>query len=101
MKKVTTIMLAAAASVAFALPAVAAESGIYRTYPAVQPTPETIADLEQASARAQKDALTGNKDNLVFRRKSYDIDQLIARLRSGQAVSSQELDHALAPARVW
>jgi len=100
MRKVTTILLAAAASAAFALPALAASPGIFRS-PAVQPNPETIAELEQASAQAQRDALEGNKDNLEFRRKSYEIDRLIARMESGQPVGRMQVDQALAPTWVW
>jgi hypothetical protein len=103
MKKVKTIALASALTLTFALPAFAASPGISRSYTAtaVQPDPTVIAELEDASQAAQRQALEGNKNNLEFRRKSYEIDQLIQRMKNGQPVTPEELDQALEPARVW
>jgi hypothetical protein len=101
MKKVTTILFAAAATTTFAVSAFAGSVGVSRNYAAPQTDAQTIAELQDASQAAQRDALDGNKNNLEFRRKSYEIDQLIERMKSGQAVDPAELDKALEPARVW
>jgi hypothetical protein len=101
MKKVTTILFAAAVTTTFALPAFAGAVGVTRSSATVQPDQTTIAELEDASQAAQRDALDGNKNNLEFRRKSYEIDQLIERMKSGQPVDPAELDQALAPPTVW
>jgi hypothetical protein len=101
MKKVKTILFASAVTAAFALPAFAAPVGVSRSYSTVQPNQTTIAELQDASDAARREALTGNKNNLEFRRKGYEIDQLIERMKSGQQVGPAELDKALEPARVW
>lgn len=101
MKKVKTILCAAAVTTTFALPAFAASPGVSRTYATTQPDAETIAELQDASLAAHRDALKGNKNNLEFRRKGYEIDQLIERLKSGQQVDPVEIDQALTPASVW
>jgi hypothetical protein len=103
MKRLTTILSATAVIATFALPAFAASPGISRTYntTTVQPDPTVIAELQDASDAAQRQALQGNKNNLEFRRKSYEIDQLIQRMKNGQPVAPSELDQALEPARVW
>ena len=101
MKKVTTIFFAAAVTTTLAVPAFAGAVGVSRGYATVQPDQTTIAQLQDASQKAQRDALDGNKNNLEFRRKSYEIDQLIERMKSGQNVDPAELDKALEPARVW
>ncbi len=101
MKKVTTIFFAAAVTATLAIPAFAGSPGVSRSYTTTQPEQVTIAQLQDASQAAQRDALTGNKNNLEFRRKSYEIDQLIERMKSGQQVDPAELDKAMEPARVW
>ena len=101
MKKVKTILFASAVTAAFALPAFAAPVGVSRSYTTVQADPTVIADLQGASQAAKRDALTGNKNNLEFRRKSYEIDQLVERMKSGQNVDPAELDNALEPVHVW
>ena len=101
MKKITTVFLAAAVTTTFAVPVLAGPVGVSRSYTTVQPDQATIAELENASQAAQREALDGNKNNLEFRRKSYEIDQLVERMKSGQQVDPAELDKALEPARVW
>ena len=101
MNKVTTILFAAAATATFAVPAFAGSVGVSRNYVAPQSDAQTIAQLQDASQAAQRDALNGNKNNLEFRRKSYEIDQLIERMKSGQQVDPAELDKAMEPAHVW
>ena len=101
MKKTTSILSVAAMTITLATPALAASVGISRSYAQPQPNETTIAELQGASDAAKRDALEGNKDNLEFRRKSYQIDQLIERMKSGQHVDPAELDKAMEPAQVW
>ena len=101
MKKVTTILFAAAVTTTFAVPVFAGPVGVSKSYTTAQPDQTTIAELQDASQAAQRDARVGNKNNLEFRRKSYEIDQLIQRMKRGQSVDPAELDKAMEPARVW
>jgi hypothetical protein len=101
MKKVTTIFFAAAVTATLAVPAIAGPVGVSKSYTTAQPDQTTIALLQDASQTARRDALTGNKNNLEFRRKSYEIDQLVERMKSGEHVDPAELDKAMEPARVW
>jgi hypothetical protein len=101
MKKVSTIFFAAAVTTTLAVPAFAGAVGVSRNNTTAQPDQTTIAELQDASHAARRDAVTGNKNNLEFRRKSYEIDQLIERMKSGQQVDPAELDKAMEPARVW
>ena len=100
MKKVTTILFAAAATATFAVPAFAGPVGVAKSSATAQPDRYIVAELQDASQAAQRDARQ-NKNNLEFRRKGYEIDQLIARIKNGQPVDPAELDKALEPARVW
>jgi hypothetical protein len=100
MKK-TSILSVATIAIALATPALAAPVGVSRSYAQPQANQTTIAELQDASQAAKRDALEGNKNNLEFRRKSYEIDQLIERMKSGQRVDPAELDKAMEPARVW
>ena len=101
MKKTPSILSAVAIAISLASPALAAPVGVSRSYAPTQPDQTTIAELQDASQAAKRDALEGNKNNLEFRRKSYEIDQLIERMKSGQRVDPAELDQALEPAHVW
>ena len=101
MKKTSSILSAAAIAITFATPALAAPVGVSRSYAPPQPDQNTIAELQEASQTAKRDALTGNKNNLEFHRKSYEIDQLIERIQSGQRVDPAELDKAMEPTHVW
>jgi hypothetical protein len=62
---------------------------------------ETIAKLEDAAKQALADGRNGNKNNIEFRRKNYEINLLIDRLQSGQQVDPSEIDKALEPVHVW
>jgi hypothetical protein len=101
MKKVSTIFFVAAVTTTLAVPAFAGAVGVSRSNSTTQPDRTTIAELQDASQAAQRDARVGNKNNLEFRRKSYEIDQLIERVKSGQQVDPAELDKAMEPVRVW
>src|SRR5882762_1941996 len=100
MKTVTTSLMTMAAVTTLAFSASAITVRVEPSRQAVQPSLATIAKLESASAEAQRQA-RDNKNNLEFRRKGYEIDQLIDRMKSGQKVDPAELDKALTPATVW
>jgi hypothetical protein len=100
MKPISTIFAAGVFALTLSAPALAGSVGISRTY-ATQPDPQTIADLQQASVAAQREARTGNKDNVAFGEKSYQIDSLIGRMQRGQQVDQAQIDDALQPVRVW
>jgi len=101
MEKTSSILSVAAIAITLATPALAASPGVSRSYVQPQADQTTIAELQDASNAAKRDALEGNKNNLEFRRKSYEVDQLIERVKSGQDVDPAELDKALEPAHVW
>ena len=101
MKKTSSILSVAAIAITLATPALAASPGVARSYAPPQPDQTIIADLQDASQAGKRDALNGNKNNLEFRRKSYEIDQLIERMKSGQRVDPADLDKAMEPAHVW
>ena len=100
MKTLSTTIAAGAIAIALSSSALAGPVGVSRTY-ATQVDSQTIAELQQASEAAQREARTGNKDNLAFGRKSYQIDSLIGRIQSGQPVDQAQIDNALQPVRVW
>ena len=100
MKKLSTIFAAGTIALALSAPAFAGSVGIPRSY-STQPDVQTIAELHQASEVAQREARTGNKDNLAFGYKSAQIDELISRMQSGQQVDQAQIDEALQPVRVW
>jgi hypothetical protein len=101
MKKLSTILAAGTIALAISTPVLAGSVGISRSYPAAQPDAQTIADLQQASDAAQREARTGNKDNPAFAQKSYQIDQLVERMKAGQQVSQNQVDEALQPVWIW
>jgi hypothetical protein len=101
MKKLSTMFTAGLVTLALSTPVLAGSVGVSRSYPAAQPDTQTIADLQQASDAAQREARDGNKNNPAFGQKSYEIDQVAARLESGQQVDQQQVDEALQPVRVW
>jgi hypothetical protein len=101
MKRIPSLFAATFIATTFATSALAAPVGVARSYGTVQPDQTTIAELQDASQAAHRDALDGNKNNLEFRRKSYEIDQLIERMKNGQPVDSADLDKALEPTHVW
>lgn len=101
MKKLSTILTTAMLTLALSTPVLAGSVGIARSYAVAQPDAQTISDLEQASIAAQREAREGNKSNPAFAQKSYQIDQLVMRLKSGEQVSQNQVDEALQPVRVW
>ena len=102
MRKLSTVAILTAAAT-FAL-ATASFSGAVphntdATAPAVDQ--QTIAKLEDAANQALADGRNGNKNNVEFRRKNYEINLLIDRLQSGQQVDPAEIDKAMEPVHVW
>ena len=67
----------------------------------VQPNAQTFDQLEQASEAAQREAREGNKNNPAFAQKSYEIDQLVQRMQSGQQVAQEQVHQALQPVWIW
>ena len=101
MKKNLMIFAAAALATTLAIPALAGPVGVSRTYNSAPSDAATIAELQDAAQKATWDGRNGNKNNIVFARKNYEINQLIDRLNNGQRVDPAEIDMALEPARVW
>jgi hypothetical protein len=101
MKKLSTILAAGTMALALSTPVLAESAGISRNYPVAQPDVQTMADLQQASEAAQREARNGNKDNPAFEQKSYQIDQLVEQMKAGEQVSQNQVDAALQPVRVW
>lgn len=101
MKKNLTIFAAAALATTLAIPALAGPVGVSRTYNSAPPDAATIAELQDAAQKATRDGRNGNKNNIVFARKNYEINQVIDRLNNGQRVDPAEIDIALEPAYVW
>jgi predicted polyphosphate/ATP-dependent NAD kinase len=101
MKTLSTIFAAGTLALTLTTPVLAGSVGVSRSYATAQPNPQTIADLENASEAAQREARTGNKNNVAFGQKSYQIDQLVQRMKDGEQVSQNQVDQALQPVAVW
>ena len=101
MKKLPTILAAGTLALTISTPVLAGPVGMQASYATTQPDAETIAELQQASNVAQREARDGNKDNAAFTLKSYEIDQLVRRLQNGQQVSQNRVDEALQPVVIW
>jgi primase-polymerase (primpol)-like protein len=101
MKKLSTILAAGTMALALSTPVLAGSVGVSRSYTSAQPDSQTIADLQQASEDAQREAREGNKDNPAFAQKSYQIDQLVERIKAGEQVSQSQVDQALQPVWIW
>src|ERR1700693_5241135 len=103
MKKLSTIMVLSAATT-FAL-ASAAFSGAVPNNRGISSTSQTdvatIAQLQVAAKQALADGRNGNKNNVEFLRKNYEINQLVDRLQSGQQVDPSDIDKALEPVHAW
>jgi hypothetical protein len=101
MTKLSTILTAGALALTLSTPVLAGSVGIPRNSATVEPNAQTIAELQQASDAAQREAREGNKDNPAFAQKSYEIDSLVQRMESGQQVSQSQVDEALQPVWIW
>ena len=101
MKKLSTIFAAGTVALTLSTPVLAGSVGISSSYAVVQPNAQTFAQLEQASEAAQREAREGNKNNPAFAQKSYEIDQLVQRMQSGQQVAQEQVDQALQPVWIW
>ncbi len=101
MMKISTVLAAGTLALTLSTPVLAGSVGIPRNSAVAQPDDQTIAELQQASEAAQREAREGNKDNPAFAQKSYEIDSLVQRMKSGQQVSQNQVDEALQPVRIW
>jgi hypothetical protein len=101
MKKLSTIFAVGTLALTLSTPVLAGSVGFSRSHPTAEPDAQTIAYLEQASDAAQREAREGNKNNLAFAQKSYEIDQLVQRMKSGQQVAQKQVGEALQPVWVW
>jgi hypothetical protein len=101
MRKLSTIFAAGTVALTLSSPVLAGSVGISRSSTAVQPNAQTIAQLEHASEATQREAREGNKNNPAFAQKSYEIDQLVQRMQSGQQVAQEQVDQALQPVWIW
>jgi hypothetical protein len=101
MKALSTMFVAGTLALTLATPVLAGSVGVSRSYATAQPNTQTIADLEQASEAAQREARTGNKNNVAFGQKSYQIDELVQRMKDGEQVSQNQVDQALQPVVIW
>ena len=101
MMKLSTILATGALALTLSTPVLAGSVGIARNYLTIQPDAEKIAELQQASEAAQREAREGNKDNSAFAQKSYQIDSLVQRMESGQQVSQNQVNEALQPVWIW
>jgi hypothetical protein len=107
MKFFSKTMMAAVAAAAFATPAFAGPVGVSRTYTTstytttTQTDPALIAKLQGAAQKALQDGRNGNKNNVAFGQKNYEIKQVIAQLENGQPVEQARIDDALEPVHVW
>ena len=101
MKRLPTLLAAGTLALALVTPALADFTGIQRSYDVTQPDAQTIADLQQASEAAQREARDGNKNNPAFTQKTYEIAQVEQRLQSGQQVPQKEVNEALHPVWIW
>jgi hypothetical protein len=98
MRKLSTMIATGTLALIMSAPALA---GVSTSPAAMQDNAETIAELQQASQAAQREARDGNKDNFAFVQKNLEINQLIERLNSGQQVAQKQIDDALQPVWVW
>jgi hypothetical protein len=101
MKKFSTSFAAGTVALTLSTPVLAGSVGISRSYVVARPNAQTFAQLEQASEAAQREAREGNKNNPAFAQKSYEIDQLVQRMKSGQQVAQEQVDQALQPVWIW
>ena len=100
MKTYSKILLSAVLSTAIASPAFAGPVGM-RPDSTAQVDPATVAELQTAEVQTRQEAMNGNKNNLAFRRKDYEVEQLIAKIQGGQPVQDAQVDEALQPVHVW
>jgi hypothetical protein len=101
MKKLSTIFAAGTVALTLSTSVLAGSVGISRSYAVVQPDAQAIAQLEQASEAARREAREGNKNNPAFAQKSYEIDQLVQRMKNGQQVAQEQVEQALQPVWIW
>jgi hypothetical protein len=100
MKTYSKILLSAVLATAIASPAFAGPVGM-RPNSTDQVDPATVAELQTAAVQTRQEAMNGNKNNLAFRRKDYEIQQVISKIQDGKPVQDAQVDEALQPVHVW
>ena len=93
------IIVAAAVSVMFAVPAFGASSDGSGGSASVK-SDRVVADLQAAADRDRSDAMKGNKNNPAFGYKAAQVDKLIERIQGGEQVDPKEIDQAMAPVHI-
>jgi len=107
MRPISKISSAAVFVAIFAVPAWAGPVGVGRTTEAqasssqVEVNSELIVKLQEASEQDVRDGRNGNKNNPAYGQKAAEIDDLIARLESGQRVDPPEIHQALESVHIW
>jgi hypothetical protein len=101
MKSFSSVCMALVVSTALASPALAGTAGVSGAHNAAAQDPATIAYLQRAADKALQDGRDGNKNNVAFRQKSYEIEQLVAKMKAGEPVQQTEIEQALQPVHVW
>jgi hypothetical protein len=101
MKTLSTLVGSGILTLSLSASALAGPVGISRSYPAARTDTSTIAELQQASETALREARDGNKNNPAFVWKSSEDENVIARLESGQRVNEEKIDDALQPVSIW
>jgi hypothetical protein len=101
MKSFSSVCMALVASAALASPAVAGTAGVSGTRYAPAPDQATIAYLQSVADKALQDGRDGNKNNVAFRQKNYEIERLVAKMKAGEPVQQTEIEQALEPVHVW
>ena len=101
MKSFSSVCMALVVSAALASPALAGTAGLSRTHYAPAQDEATIAGLQSAADRALQDGRDGNKNNVAFRQKNYEIERLVAKMKAGEPVQQSEIEEALQPVHVW
>jgi hypothetical protein len=101
MKSFSSVCMALAVSAALASPALAGSAGVAGTRYAPAQDEATIAYLQRAADKALQDGRDGNKNNVAFRQKNYEIESLVAKMKSGEPVQQTEIEQALLPVHVW
>lgn len=101
MKSFSSVSMALVVGAALASPALAGTAGVSRTHYSPAQDQATIAGLQRAADRALQDGRDGNKNNVAFRQKSYEIERLVAKMKAGEPVQQAEIGQALQPVHVW
>jgi hypothetical protein len=101
MKSFSSVCMALVVGAALASPALAGTAGVSGTHYAPAQDRATIAYLQRAADKALQDGRDGNKNNVAFRQKNYEIERLVAKMKAGEPLQQTEIEQALQPVHVW